>query len=206
MNDHYNRAYNPPTGTRVSSSDLINEFHSVQNGFDSVQADLGNTLRQASGTQIGVLPNAASRALKALAFDADGNPVAVTLTAVNNAIAKTGDSMLGFLFLHADPENDMQAATKLYVDKPTSTVVLSGAISAVKGLRYLIAANGVTLTAPTDLSKGDFHGVRVMSGVTDFVWDFGVTKVRGGLPGALSWDLGVQGIDMSYEDAAKGFV
>lgn len=74
MNDHYTRDYNPPTGTRVSSSDLINEFQAVQGGFDSVQAELGNTLHQASGAPMAALPNAVSRALKVLSFDADGNP------------------------------------------------------------------------------------------------------------------------------------
>lgn len=75
MNDHYTRDYAPPTGTRVASSDLINEFQAVQSGFDSTQAELENTLRQASGTPIAALPNAVSRAEKVLSFDASGNPV-----------------------------------------------------------------------------------------------------------------------------------
>lgn len=121
MNDHYTRDYNPPTGTRVSSSDLINEFQSVEAGFDSVQTDFDNSLRQASGAAIAALPNAASRALKALAFDASGNPVAVAMVLVTDAVARTGDTMLGPLILSADPVTALGSATKQYVDnKPTT--------------------------------------------------------------------------------------
>lgn len=128
MNDHYTRDYNPPTGTRVSSSDLINEFQAVQGGFDSVQAELGNTLHQASGAPIGALPNAVSRALKALAFDADGNPVAVAMVAVTDAVARTGDTMLGPLILSGAPASPLQAATKQYVDdKPFPDFLLMNA-------------------------------------------------------------------------------
>lgn len=206
MNDHYTRDYAPPTGTRVASSDLINEFQAIEAGFDSVQTSMGNTLRQASGTAIGFLPNAASRALKVLAFDTDGNPIASPLTSVPDAVAKTGDAMLGHLSLHADPTSDMHATTKRYVDKPTVTVSTSGSLFAVKGVRYLIASNDVSLFAPSPLVKGDFHGVRVMTGVTNFVWSFGATKVRGGTPDVLQWNLGAQGLDLVYEDATRGFV
>lgn len=121
MNDHYTRDYSPPTGTRVSSSDLINEFQLVEAGFDSVQTDFDNSLRQASGTAIAALPNAASRALKALAFDVSGNPVAVQMVLVTDAVARTGDTMLGPLILSDAPTVPLQAATKQYVDnKPTT--------------------------------------------------------------------------------------
>lgn len=86
MNDHYTRDYNPPSGSRVASSDLINEFQTIENGFDSVQSGVANTLRQASGTAIAAMPNAVSRALKVLSFDADGNP-ATTIDGVDFAAA-----------------------------------------------------------------------------------------------------------------------
>ena len=86
MNDHYTRDYNPPSGSRVASSDLINEFQAIENGFDSVQSGVEDTLRQESGTAIAALPNAVSRALKVLSFDADGNP-ATTIDGVDFAAA-----------------------------------------------------------------------------------------------------------------------
>lgn len=121
MNDHYTRDYNPPSGTRVSSSDLINEFQSVEVGFDSVQSGLSRTLRQTGGDAVAAMPSAASRALKALAFDASGNPIAVSMVLVTDAVARTGDTMLGPLILSADPVTALGAATKQYVDnKPTT--------------------------------------------------------------------------------------
>ena len=98
MNDHYTRDYNPPSGSRVASSDLINEFQTIENGFDSVQSGVANTLRQASGTAIAALPNAVSRATKVLSFDADGNPrttiaeadLAAAVTAASSAASSAG--------------------------------------------------------------------------------------------------------------------
>lgn len=98
MNDHYTRDYNPPSGSRVASSALINEFQTIENGFDSVQSGVANTLRQASGTAIAALPNAVSRATKVLSFDADGNPrttiaeadLAAAVTAASSAASSAG--------------------------------------------------------------------------------------------------------------------
>lgn len=112
----YTRAFNPQPTQRVGSTDLKNEFQSVQAGFDAVETSIGNTLRQASGTAIAEMPSAASRALKALAFDASGNPVAVSMVLVTDAVERTGDTMLGPLILSGAPTVPLQAATKQYVD------------------------------------------------------------------------------------------
>jgi len=98
MNDHYTRDYNPPSGSRVASSDLINEFQAIENGFDSVQSGVEDTLRQESGTAIAALPNSVSRALKVLSFDAYGNPrttiaetdLAAAVTAASSAATNAG--------------------------------------------------------------------------------------------------------------------
>lgn len=76
-NDHYTRAYDPQPTQRVGSTDLKNEFQAVEVGFDSIQADTSRTLRQVGGAEIAPMPNAISRALKLLSFDAAGNPVMV---------------------------------------------------------------------------------------------------------------------------------
>lgn len=76
-NDHYTRAYDPQPTQRVGSTDLKNEFQAVEGGFDSIQADTSRTLRQVGGAEIAPMPNAISRALKLLSFDAAGNPVMV---------------------------------------------------------------------------------------------------------------------------------
>lgn len=76
-NDHYTRGYDPQPTQRVGSTDLKNEFQAVEGGFDSIQADTRRTLRQVDGAEIAPMPNAVSRALKLLSFDASGNPVMV---------------------------------------------------------------------------------------------------------------------------------
>ena len=76
-NDLYTRAYDPQPTQRVGSTDLKNEFQAVEGGFDSIQADTRRTLRQIDGAEIAPMPNAISRAMKLLSFDAAGNPVMV---------------------------------------------------------------------------------------------------------------------------------
>lgn len=90
---------------------------------------------------------------------------------------------------------------------PTQLISAAGTVFGVVGVRYLIAANNVTLVAPSaGLARGDYHGGRVMSGVTDFVWDFGATRVRGLTPGALTWKSGTTPVDLFFEDTTRGFV
>lgn len=80
----------------------------------------------------------------------------------------------------------------------------SATVNAVVGVRYLFAANNVTLNAPTSAIKGDYHGWRRMAGVTGCTSVWGATKVRAGTPGTLAVDI--QGIDLFYEDATQGYI
>ena len=73
-NDHYTRGYDPQPTQRVGSTDLKGEFQSIEGGFDSIQFDVSRTLRQVGGAEVAPMPNAISRALKLLSFDAAGNP------------------------------------------------------------------------------------------------------------------------------------
>lgn len=53
----------------------------------------------------------------------NSDPVTKTYTDTQDAlkVAKAGDTMTGFLTLHADPTSDMHASTKKYVDETVST-------------------------------------------------------------------------------------
>lgn len=77
-------------------------------------------------------------------------------------------------------------------------------VNAVVGVRYLLAANDITLVAPTTASKGDYHGYRLMGGVTGCSWVWAATKVRGGTPGTLVID--VPEFDLFYEDSTRGYI
>lgn len=90
---------------------------------------------------------------------------------------------------------------------PDQLISAAGTVYAVIGVRYVVAALNVRLIAPsTDLRRGDYHGVSVMSGITGFVWDFGTTNVRGAAFGARAWDLGARAIDLYFFDATRGYV
>lgn len=88
---------------------------------------------------------------------------------------------------------------------PSQLLSTAGAtVNAVVGVRYLFAANNVTLNAPTSAIKGDYHGIRRIAGVTGCTWIFGTTKVRGATPGTLAVDIQEQ--DLFYEDATQGYI
>lgn len=82
----------------------------------------------------------------------------------------------------------------------------SATVNAVVGVRYIVAANNVTLVAPTTFLKGDFHGARWMTGASGGVWDFGTTPLRGWAAGTLEIDVVRFGLDLFYEDATRGLI
>ena len=144
MNDHYTRDYNPPSGSRVASSDLINEFQTIENGFDSVQSGVANTLRQASGTAIAALPNAVSRATKVLSFDADGNPrttiaeadLAAAVTAASSAASSAGvaTTQAGTATTQAVVATTQAGiATTKAAEAAASAASISGSVTSVNG-------------------------------------------------------------------------
>jgi hypothetical protein len=88
---------------------------------------------------------------------------------------------------------------------PSQTLTTAGAsVAAVTGVRYILAANNIALTAPTPTLKGEYHGIRRVAGVTGCTWIFGSNKVRGATPGTLAIDIQEQ--DLFYEDATQGMV
>jgi len=93
-----------------------------------------------------------------------------------NALQKTGDTMIGTLILSADPINDLEAATKHYVDN------VSGFLSKLKD---------VTLTAP--INDGDFLSYNS----TTNVW------VNSQLPNATDTITGVVTLSVAAKDPTK---
>ena len=90
---------------------------------------------------------------------------------------------------------------------PSQTLAVAGVTTnAVVGVRYLVAANNVTLVAPTTFLKGDFHGARWMTGFTGGVWNFGSTLVRGWAAGTMEIDVERFGLDLYYEDTTRGLI
>jgi hypothetical protein len=90
---------------------------------------------------------------------------------------------------------------------PSQTLTVAGATeTCVVGVRYVVAANNVTLVAPTTWLKGDFHGARWMTGCTGGVWNFGSTLLRGWAAGMMEIDVTRFGLDLFYEDPTRGLI
>lgn len=90
---------------------------------------------------------------------------------------------------------------------PSQKLAAAGAtVNAVVGVRYLVAANNVTVNIPTGLLKGDYHGVRWMSGFSGGVWAFGAVPLRRMAVGSLTVDTPLFGLDVFYEDATEGLI
>lgn len=112
----------------------------------------------ASSTTSGVLPLAkggtgatdAAGARAALGAASQSAVVSAQSTAdsavvlANNRVAKAGDTMTGFLTLHADPTATLHAATKQYVD----------ATAAASTLKYVSPEQTITLNASIALTHG----------------------------------------------------
>ena len=84
----------------------------------------------------------------AAAIGDDANFAANLATSVGEKVAKAGDTMTGALVLHADPVNNLEAATKAYVDTAASTAQ-SNAEDYADGLAVNYDAAGSAAAAQT---------------------------------------------------------
>lgn len=136
-------------------------------GTNSVAALSNNRVMKSVGGAI--VEAAAITASKALASDANGIPVAATTstaelnflagvtsavqTQIDSKVAKSGDTMSGFLTLSADPTSNLHAATKQYVDALITGADPKGSVKASS------TANIASLTG-----AGTFDGVALIAG------------------------------------------
>lgn len=97
-------------------------------GDGTVDGTAGNTVTDRISTAVSDLVGGAPALLDTLnelaAAIADDEAFSATVTtAIGEKVAKAGDTMTGFLTLHANPENNLHAANKQYVDNAVSTGV-----------------------------------------------------------------------------------
>lgn len=95
-------------------------------GDATVDGTGGNTVTDRIATAVANLVDAAPGTLDTLnelAADIgdDENFVTTVTNSIGEKVAKAGDTMTGFLTLHADPTNALHAATKEYVDNSAPT-------------------------------------------------------------------------------------
>lgn len=76
-NPYFTENFQGQEGQTARADQVRNELIATESGFDGVNADVNRTVKGAVGETLAALPNAATRALKFLRFDAAGNPIAV---------------------------------------------------------------------------------------------------------------------------------
>lgn len=96
-------------------------------GDGTVDGTAGNTVTDRIATAIANLVDSAPATLDTLnelaaALGDDPDFVTTITTTIGEKVAKAGDTMTGFLTLHADPTSNLHAATKQYVDAVSTTV------------------------------------------------------------------------------------
>lgn len=114
----------------------------------------------------------------------------------NSKVAKAGDTMRGFLTLHAHPSSNMHAATKQYVDQLinnlnstiTVTTYTSNDIASENFTLLLIDAssNSVTIKLPANPTTGKIFYIKRIDNSMNIVTINGGTK---NIDGSLSFTL-----------------
>jgi antitoxin component YwqK of YwqJK toxin-antitoxin module len=73
----------------------------------------------------------------ALAINDDASFATTVTNSIATKVALAGDTMTGFLTLHADPSSNMHAATKQYVDAATLAITINSTDDVTEGLNNL---------------------------------------------------------------------
>lgn len=159
------------------------------------------------------------------------NSAATALTAANTVIAATAfkgpwSSLTGALNVPAtvfhlgqywilqqnllnaaavQPGTDLTKWTPLVAGAAPSVVITTNT-TAVPGIRYLMAATGVTLTFPSVLQKGDYFGVVDLVGDRTCKINFNGHKFRGRAAGLVTFNVPFSAINATYEDTMRGLV
>ena len=125
--DATNSAYDA-AGSASTAESNANSYTDSLIGDATVDGTGGNTVTDRIATVVSNLVDSAPGALDTLnelaaALGDDENFSTTVTNAIGEKVAKAGDTMTGFLTLHANPENNLHAATKQYVDSAVSTGV-----------------------------------------------------------------------------------
>ena len=103
------------------------------------------------------------------------------------------------------PGTDLTKWTPLIAGAAPSVVITTNT-TAVPGIRYLMAATGVTLTFPSVLQKGDYFGVVDLVGDRTCKINFNGHKFRGRAAGLVTFNVPFSAINATYEDTMRGLV
>jgi hypothetical protein len=96
----------------------------------------------------------------ALAINNDAQFFANITSTISTKLSKTGDTMTGFLTLHADPTSNLHASTKKYVDDTTASITIhsTGDVPEGSNLYYTTARARSSISVSGDLSYNSTTG------------------------------------------------
>lgn len=157
---NYTRAYNPQPTQRVGSAELKAEFQAIENAFTTEATEAERTLRQSGGSAVNALPNAASRALKVLSFDASGHPV----TAFSKADIDSQASAAAASALAADASADDASNSASASSASALAASMSEAAAAASAVAADASADAAAASAAS-ISGGPVTSVNGMTGV-----------------------------------------
>lgn len=109
----------------------------------------------------------------------------------------------------ATAEPGVNAAwTSLDAGAPITQVVMSGTVTAVIGVTYILAGATFRLNLPTSgLNKGDYIGIRLATEPKDTqIVNFGSVKLLGKTAGEVILDVNGLTLDLRYENTTYGWV
>lgn len=101
-------------------------------------------------------------------------------------------------------KTDGSAASWAWPELPAVPITTN--TTGVAGVRYIIGAPGITLTAPTSWVEGDPFAVSEAITGSTYSIDFGATKVRGVAVGLVTIDAALSGFSMQYKNATLGLI
>lgn len=102
----------------------------------------------------------------------------------NNRVAKSGDTMTGFLTLHAAPTNNLHAATKKYVDDAKSSAISTAAGDATA------KANAVLGTSSDDANANTVYGAKAAASAAATTANNAMPKAGGTFTGNVAMGSG----------------
>jgi predicted transcriptional regulator len=145
-----------PTGN-LGSTDVQAALQELQGDVDDINDTLSNLSAEASAITVVPAGNIGSTNVQAAIEELDSEKV-----------AKAGDTMTGFLTLHADPTADMHASTKKYVDDEIGALSFEASAISVSPTGNL---GSTDVQAALQELQGDVDGINTTIGNLSFEAD-----------------------------------
>ena len=151
------------TGISTNASNISSNTTNISTNTSNISTNtssistnatnISNNTSDISDNTSDISTNASNISTNTSNISTNTSNISSNATAITTKVAKAGDTMTGFLTLHADPQNDLHAATKAYVDDSiTGQLIYQGGYDASaappsgstikKGFTYTVTTAG----------------------------------------------------------------